>query len=250
MIAATRCELEKLVRSPVGLLTAAALVVGVSALCAVILSLAGSGDEALTAKLGSSASFEWSGLFSVAAQITGAGGFIACGVLVGWIFAREFADGTITGFFASPISRGTIALGKTLAVAAWLLIASLLLVSLLLILGLILGFGMPHTAEVAAAGRQYLLILLTGAVVLPVGWVASVTRSLLAAVGTAIGLVVVAQIGVLTGAGGWLPFSAPALWAISAGTAVNPGQLAIAILVGVLSTAATTITWDRLQLDR
>ena len=92
--------------------------------------------------------------------------------------------------------------------------------------------------------------MLTGIAVLPVAWVASGTRSLLASVGAAIGLVVAAQIGVLSGAGAWMPLAAPTLWALSSGAAVTPAQLGLTVLVGIISVAGTVAVWRGLQLDR
>ena len=250
MMAAMRCELLKLLRSPVGVITVAAFVGGATALSAVILAVARSGDSALIAKLGSNVAFDWAGLLAAAAQITGAGGFIACGVIAAWVFAREFTDGTITGLFALPVSRGSIALAKAAATLVWVVVASALLASALLVVGLAFGFGMPGPADWAGLGRQVVLAVLTGVVVLPVAWIATATRSLLAAIGGTIGLLVVAQIGVLSGAGGWLPFAAPALWALTSGTGVSWLQLAIAVMVGALSVGGTTLAWRNLQLDR
>ncbi|WP_349827867.1 hypothetical protein [Brevibacterium litoralis] len=81
-------------------------------------------------------------------------------------------------------------------------------------LGLVVGYGVPDVAAWAGLGRQVVLGVLTAVVAVPVAWVAIVARSVLAAVGGAIGLVVVAQVGALTGLGGWVPPVAPALWAL------------------------------------
>lgn len=59
-----------------------------------------------------------------------------------------------------------------------------------------------------------------------------------------------AQEGALAGSGGWMPLAAPALWAISDGTAVTTPQLAVAGVVAVTSTVLTCEAWKRLQLDR
>lgn len=79
---------------------------------------------------------------------------------------------------------------------------------------------------------------------------ATVARSLLAAVGGTILLVIAAQVGALAGAGGWMPLAAPALWALSAGSAVSVGQLALTVLVSVIFAVLTWVAWSRLQLDR
>lgn len=250
MIVAVRGELTKLLRSLVGIIAGIAFAGGVAVLCAVILAIVRSGDRELVAKLGSTVAFDWPGLLSVAAQITGAGGFVACGVVVAWVFAREFMDGTITGLFALPIPRGTIALAKTIATLIWLFVVSALLAALLLLVGLAFGFGMPEPAILSGLGRQLVLAMLTGIVVLPVAWVASTTRSLLVAIGAAIALLVTAQVGVLAGAGAWLPFAAPALWAMTGGEGASPIQLGISVIVGAVGAGVTMIVWDRLQLDR
>lgn len=44
--------------------------------------------------------------------------------------------------------------------------------------------------------------------------------------------------------------AAPALWAMSSGTAVTPVQLALAIAVGIVFAALTCAAWARLQLNR
>ncbi|GAA1980869.1 ABC transporter permease [Microbacterium pumilum] len=250
MKAAMKVEALKLVRSPVGVIAAASIVGGVVVLIATMMAAIRSGNLELTAKLGADATFDWSGLVSGAAQITGAGGLIGFGVVLAWLFAREFADGTITGLFGLPVGRGTIAAAKLAIYALWAIGATLLLSAALLVLGLILGFGPPDAAAWAGIGRQSALGFLTAAVALPVAWVATAARSLLAGVSCAIGLVVVAQVGALTGMGGWMPVAAPSLWAISGGTAVSAVQLAAPVVLAGVVGAVTVWSWHRLQLDR
>lgn len=80
--------------------------------------------------------------------------------------------------------------------------------------------------------------------------IATVTRSLLAAVGGAIALVIVAQVGALAGAGGWMPLAAPALWAMSSGVAVTAVQLALTVAFAAIFTFLTCASWARLHLNR
>lgn len=250
MIAAIRCEAGKTVRSLVGIITIVAYVGGVTTLCSVIITIARSGDTQLIAKLGSSVTVDWAGLVSAAAQITGAGGFVASGVVAAWIFAREFADRTGSRLFALPVSRGRIAIAKIAVLGLWNLAAAVLILALLLIAGSVLGLGVPTPGEWAALARIPILVVLTAIAVLPVVWVASITGSLLAAVGSAVGLLVVTQVGVLSGSGGWMPFAAPALWAMPGGASVSAGQLTLTAGVGAVAAVATVVVWRRLQLDR
>ena len=57
------------------------------------------------------------------------------------MFGREFGDGTITGLFALPVRRSTIALAKLLVYSVWAIVMSLSLAALLVIVGLIAGLG-------------------------------------------------------------------------------------------------------------
>lgn len=250
MRAAMRVEALKLVRSPVGVISTAAIAGGIVVLVAALMAATSSGDPAMIAKLGGSATFDWTGLLNTAAQITGAAGLIGFGVVLAWLFAREFADGTITGLFALPIGRGTIAAAKLAIYTVWAVSVSLLIAAALLLLGLVLGFGMPDASAWAGLGRQLSLGILTAAIALPVAWVATASRSLLAGVSCAIALVIVAQVGAITGAGGWMPLAAPALWAISGGAAVSGAQLALPAILAAVVGAGTIVTWRRLQLDR
>lgn len=249
MNAAIRVEATKLLRSPVGVIATAAIAGGILVLVLGIMVAVRSGDTAIVAKAGG-ARADWAGLIGTAAQITGAGGLLGFGVVLAWLFAREFADGTITGLFALPVGRGRIAAAKLAVYALWAVAVSVGLTVGSAVLGIALGFGMPDASAQAGLARQFALGILTAALALPVAWVATAARSLLAGVATAVALVVIAEVGAIAGAGAWMPFAAPALWAMSAGSAVSALQLSVPVLVATLVAAATVWSWGRLQLDR
>lgn len=250
MNAAIRVEALKLVRSPVGMIGTLALVAGTLALLGGITVALADGNPELTAKAGAAATLDWNGLLASAAQITAAGGLLGFGVVLSWMFGREFTDGTITGLFALPVSRSRIALAKLTIYTAWSIAVSVVLTLGILALGLLLGYGTPTADDWGGLARHGALTMFTSAIAVPVAWIASVTRSMLASVGGAIALVIIAQVGALAGAGGWMPLAAPALWAMSSGTAVTPVQLALAIAVGIVFAALTCAAWARLQLNR
>ncbi|PYG00935.1 ABC-2 type transport system permease protein [Georgenia satyanarayanai] len=250
MNAAVRSEALKLVRSPVGTIATLALVVGTLVLLGGITAALASGNPELTAKVGVGATLDWAGLLASAAQITSAGGLLGSGVVLAWLFGREFTDGTVVALFALPVGRGRIALGKLAVYAVWLVGVNAALTVGLLGLGAALGYGAPSADTWAGLARQLVLGVLAGASATPVAWVATVTRSLLAGVGGAIGLVVVTQVGVLAGAGGWLPLAAPALWAMSEGTAVTVVQLGLTLVVAAAFACWTAVSWQRMQVRR
>lgn len=247
---ALRTEWRKLHRSPVGRLTALALTLGLVAILGGVTAAVDSGDPALLAQAGPLARQDWDGLLAGSAQILGAAGVLAAGTLLSWCTGREFADGTVAGLFAQPVGRGRIAAAKLLVTGLWLLGTAVVAVAAVTALGLALGYGRPGATDVAQLLRLAALVVLSGVVALPAALVATLTRSVLAGVGTGIGLVVLAQVGALGGLGAWMPFAAPALWAMSGGAAAGAPHLALTLGVGALAAALTVGAWSRLQLAR
>lgn len=250
MKAAIWAEVVKLAGSTVGRVGSLAIVVGISIISGSMLLAAHTDDPQLLAKLGPAASGDWTGFFLGAAQITGAGGLGGFAVVLAWMFGREFGDGTITGLFALPVRRTTIALAKLLVYAAWAVVMSILLALALIVVGAIGGLGLLSDADGETIARQIALGIMSAAITAPVAWAATLSRSVLGGVSVAIGLVVVAQVSVLAGLGGWMPLAAPALWTISAGAAVSSVQLLLIVPFVGLAVLATALSWRRMQLDR
>jgi ABC-2 type transport system permease protein len=243
-------ETMKLAGSLVGRVGSIAVVAGIALLSGTMLLAAASGDPQLLAKLGPAATRDWHGFLLAAAQITSAGGLLGFGVVLAWMFGREFGDGTITALFALPVRRSTIALAKLLVYAMWAVVVSVCLAALLLLVGLIAGLGQVTAEAWVALARQAGLGIMTAAIAAPVAWVATLGRSVLAGVTIAIGLVVIAQVSVLAGAGGWMPLASPALWAISAGQAVTLLQLGLVLPYVAVFTLVIAAAWRVMQLDR
>lgn len=250
MKAALWAEAVKLAGSTVGRVGSVAIVVGISVLSGTMLVAASTSDPQLLAKLGPVGDGDWNGFLLGAAQITGAGGLGGFAVVLAWMFGREFGDGTITGLFALPVRRSTIALAKLLVYGAWATVMSILLAMVLLAVGTLAGLGPIDSQTWATVSRQVALGIMSAAIALPVAWAATLSRSVLGGVSVAIGLVVVAQVSVLVGIGGWMPLAAPALWAISAGAAVTPAQLLLVVPVVAVAVIVTAASWRTMQLDR
>lgn len=248
MRAALWVEALKLRRSPVGAIAAIAIVCGTVAILIGIVVAVRSGNEQVIAKVGEVVEPTWAGLLAGSNQVLAAGGLLGCGVVLAWMFAREFGEGTIAGLFALPVSRGRIAAAKFGVFAAWGAGVSLALTLGVLAAGLGLGFGMPDAAALRGLSRLLALGLLTMLAAAPVAWCASLSRSLLAGVGCAVALVVLAQVGALAGAGGWMPLAAPAIWAMSG--PVGPAQLGLSVAVGLVFGGLTVLAWQRLRLNR
>lgn len=251
MIAATATEFAKLIRATVVRAASVIIVLGIAVLCAAMLLAAGTDDPQLAAKLGPlSDPGGWTGYFAAAGQITAAGGLLGFGVVLSWLFGREFADGTIVGLFALPVSRQSIAAAKLVVYTVWAVVVSAALLAALIVSGFACGLGPMADDAAAAMGRQFVLALLTAVIAAPAAWAATLGRSMLTGIAVTIGILVAAQVAVVGGAGAWLPFSSPALWALSNGADVSIGQLTLIVPVVGVSALLTLRAWQRLQLDR
>lgn len=248
--AAVAVEFRKARASRVLWSTGVLLAVGVTVLAAVMVLAARSGETEILAKLGpQAASGDWPAFLSVAVQVSSAAGVLACGVGISWLFGREFADGTIPGLFGLPVSRSAIAAAKLLVYLVWAVVVALALAVLLLGAGLAVGLGAPDTDALVGLTRQVALGTLTALIAVPCGWAASLGRGLLPGIATAVGILVISQVSVIADVASWVPFVAPAFWAIhpNVETAV---ALVVVPIVPVVFGAATVLVWRRLQLDR
>ncbi|WP_406054468.1 ABC transporter permease [Kribbella sp. NBC_00889] len=251
MIIGLVTEFAKLAHATVVRVTTVLVVLGISLICAAMLLAVHTDDPQLAAKLGPLIDpGGWAGYIAVAIQVTGAAGFVGYGVVLSWLFSREFADGTITGLFAIPVSRPTIATAKLVVYAAWGLVTAAALLLALIILGLVSGLGPIPADVVPSMARQLGLSIFTIVLATPAAWAATLGRSVLAGIGTTICILVLAQVSVIAGTGGWFPFAAPALWAIDSDITVAPIQLSLVLPVVAISVALTLRSWQTLQLDR
>ncbi len=250
IISAIRVEALKLSRSLVGVITTLAVVVGMFVLLGGITAGVAGGSPEMIAQAGPAASLDWKGLLSGATQVASVATILGAGVVLAWMFGREFADGTISSLFGLPVSRSRIALAKLVVYAVWVVLIGIAIPLAVLFLGLLVGYGAPAPETWAALGRLAALTLFSGSITIAVAWVATLTRSLLAAVGATIALIILAQVGALAGAGGWMPVAAPALWAMTDGAAVTMIQLSLSVVVSAVFIVLTCVSWARLQLNR
>lgn len=244
-------EARKARAARVVLSTTVLLVAGVAALAATTSAAARAGDAQLLAKLGPvAAQGGWPGLLNTAQQITAAAGLLAFGVVLSWSFGREFVDGTITGLFALPVTRPTIALAKLVVYLVWTVMVAIGLALVVAVVGAASGLGLSDGAAWSGLGRLVALTAMTAMLAVPAAWAATLGRGLLPGIATTVAIMAASQIIVVAGGvGAWFPFAAPALWAITPGI-VSPTQLALAAIAPVGFGLLTHLTWARLQLDR
>jgi ABC-2 type transport system permease protein len=243
-------EAKKAVAARVMVATTLLLVLGVGAMSAGLTAAAARGNEQVLAKLGPQASIGgWDGLAGAVTQITAAAGVLAFGVALSWMIGREFADATVTGLFALPVSRTTIVTAKLLVYLLWTVGVAVLLVLVVALVGLVMRVGGPSTDVAGSLVRLLALTILSGLVAVPAAWAATIGRGILPGVATTIGIIAIAQIMAVSATGAWFPFTAPALWAIYPG-AVTAVQLSLVPTVPIAFGLLTRHSWRRLQLDR
>lgn len=243
-------EGRKAASSRVFLATGGLLVAGVGTLAGVMTAAARGGNEQIRAQLADLADADpWPQLVGAASQITAAGGFLAFGVALSWLVGREFAERTIAGLFALPVSRAQVALAKLAVFAGATVPVALMLTAVVLMVGLASGLGAPDPDAWSGLARLFILTVLTGFLAWPAAWVATLGRGLLPGIAATVVLIVTAQVFAVAGTGAWFPVAAPALWAVDPG-GVRAGQLALVAVVPAVSAALTVRAWSRLELDR
>lgn len=244
-------EAHKALASRVLRATTVLVVAGIAVLAGALVSATRAGNQQIIDQLGPAAGETgWTLLTSVTAQITAAGAMLAFGVGLSWTFGREFADGTITGLFALPISRPTIALAKLCIHLLWVAAVSVLLAGLLLASGVLLGLGPVDGQVLLHLSRQSVLTMLTGLLAIPAAWVATLGRGLLPGIAAVLVILVLGQVtAIATPAAAWSPVSVPALWSLRP-ELVGPAQLGVVAIIPVMFTGLTCRAWRRLQLDR
>ncbi len=197
---------------------------------------------------------DWAGYFAFAAQIAAVGGLLVFGMVLIWLFGREFADRTAKDLLALPTSRRAVVAAKLVIGAGW----CLLLAAQLLVISLILGAwlhlpGWSTDTALRGVGTVLATTVLTVALATTYALVASVGRGYLAAVAAMFVSLFAAQVIAALGFGAWFPWSVPSLLSGVAGPEqAGPGVWGITgvVLVGVAASASTVIWWERADHDR
>ena len=255
MRAAVKVEWLKLRRSRISWLTAAIVGVGVPALTAGFVAAATRGpqDAPLAIKVNAMLiGVGWTAYLGLLAQVLSVAMLLGVGIPVAWCFGREFTDHTITGLYALPTSRVTIAAAKCTVLLGW----SIALSVLTLAIGLALAplAGLPTlSADALEPAAKVLVVGVNGALLAyPLAFLASAARGYLPAVAGLILIVVVTQILTVIGVGAWFPYAATSLWAgmggPAAAAAIAPHHLILIPLTAAVGVAATLWWWHRMQV--
>lgn len=197
---------------------------------------------------------DWAGSFALTGQITGVGGLLVFGLVVIWLFGREFSDRTAKDLLALPTSRSAVVVAKLLVAVGWCALLTVHLIVLGLMFGAILSLpGWSMYTALQGAGTVLAIALLTTALAFAYGLVACVGRGYLVGVSAMFASLFAAQVIAALGFGAWFPWSVPSLLSGAAGpdhAAPGPVSVVGVVLVGVGAAAGTAFWWERADHDR
>ena len=169
------------------------------------------------------------------------------GLIVTWVFGREYGDHTAKDLLALPVPREAIVLAKCLVIAGWCLGLVALIAALAFCLGTALALeGGSIALAQQAAGTIVLVGGMTVLLVLPFGWVASATRGYLPTVGVMFLVAFLTQILAALGWGAYFPWAVPSLAAGAAGpeaARLGAESYLLVVLAGLLGIAGTIVQW-------
>jgi ABC-2 type transport system permease protein len=187
----------------------------------------------------------WEGYLGLVGQIAAVAMLLGVGVVVGWVFGREHVDRTFPSLFALPVSRRSTAAAKFVVMLGWAIVLAVAVCLMTLVLGWIGTVGPMSGALLPALWRLLVVGLGAGVLAMTMGWVASIGRGYLPAIGALIVIIAAAQVAVLFGTGGWFPYAIPGLLAVSGAEAVaGLSLIQLALLPGLVLLAVwLTVRW-------
>ena len=197
---------------------------------------------------------DWSSyLGSVSFLFASVFGIMGFGVLMSWVFGREYADRTLKDLLALPVSRSKIVVAKYVSVVLWCLIITLISFGFALLLGLIIGIP-GFTAAIVQHYFVQSMVLAVFHLLLcaPIAFLASVSRGYLVPIAFAFTTLMVALTVGPTSFGAYLPWSIPSLHLSMSDSTLFPlGKISYFILLefGILGLMGT-LTWWRLADQR
>jgi len=226
---------------------------GPAMIALVLFAGAGSDSDGLAAaKLESlAAERTWSSFIGTSAQITSVGVLLAGGVVAAWWFGRDFENGMFATLFARAVPRVAISAARMALLTACG--AATIIVGLAATMAGGVTLGLDGPGDIASAAGSFIAVgALTVALVPLVALAASLFRSVTAAFGALLGVVVATQLGVTFGVGAWLPPAVPELLAGIAGqdaaAAVRWPHLGLLLLLSGACTVATLAWWARARV--
>ncbi len=190
---------------------------------------------------------DWPSYLGFLTQAVAGGGIVLFGLIVSWVFGREYSDRTAKDLLALPASRSAIVLSKFVVVAAWSAALTVLICLVGLGIGAAIGFPeAPAQLILQGMGPIALAACMVIALVTPFAFFASAGHGYLAPMGFLFLIVLLAQVIAVAGWGEYFPWSIPGMY--SQGEVLGPVSYVIVGLTSLSGVAATLIWWERADL--
>jgi len=263
--AATEFELLKARRSPVFGAGAVVIMIAVPAIVVLFVQLARAGSDSVTAVKAAAMMTDVSvvGLVQMSGQVLSVATLAVVGIAASWSFGREFVDDAAPGLFAIATTRPAIVAAKFIVLLGWAVSVVTGSVCLSVVAGVVLGLpvGSLVAGSVGTGGwsgvwwmalRTEVTGVLAAVLAAPMALVSSWRRGYLPGFVTLMSLVVITQVAMALGSGGWFPYAAPSLWMGMGGAAaaaqVSAVQLVLPIGVAAAAVGTTIAWWRRAEL--
>ena len=197
---------------------------------------------------------DWAGYLALVSQIVAVGGHLVFGMVLIWLFGREFSDRTAKDLLALPTSRMAVVAAKFIVALGWCLLLVCEVLVLTLGIGALLRLpGWSASTVLHGFGVTFAVALLTAALTATYGLVASWGRGYLTAVGVMFAIVFASQIISAVGYGAWFPWAVPSLLSGVAGpdqSSPSVPSIASVVVVGLVASIATGLWWQHADHDR
>lgn len=189
-------------------------------------------------------SADWPGYFKFMTQAFAAGGAFLFGLLITWIFGREYSDRTAKDLLALPTSRGAIVLAKFVVVMCWSVVLTLFVFVISIGVGSAVGLS-GWSAEFAQHITSVLALVagLTILLVLPFALAASAGRGYLPAFGCMLLAVALAQLMATIGWGPYFPWAVAGLAGVNGPESLGLGSYMLVVLTALAGVVGTLAWW-------
>lgn len=191
----------------------------------------------------------WPAFGSYLSAIAGLGGLLLLAFIVTYLLGREYVDDTSKNMLGLPVPRWQFVIGKLVVAAVWWfgLVVLLFVTGLLTSWGLSLP-GMSPDGIADTAGTTLLAAAASFLLVPVCGWITVATRSYLAALGFALGMLLLGNLLGHTGWAVWFPWSIVPMLTLMSGTPIGPLPWTSYLVLGLTFAAGIAGTIHRINI--
>jgi ABC-2 type transport system permease protein len=196
------------------------------------------------------AATDWPTYLNLYGQMVAIGGYFLFILVISWVFGREFVDGTLKDLLAVPVPRASILLAKYITVALWAFGITLVIYLAGLLMGALIRLPGGSTSVLFEGSAALIAIsCLVFLVVAPFAFFASLGRGYLLPIGVAVLTLIMTNLVIILGWGGYFPWAVPALYA-QGKSPLPPVSFWIVLITCLAGMLATFLWWKYADQSR